>query len=330
MNTITKLCTTFALVLGLSLAVAPRADAQTNTTFTTLTQAVGSTDQFIYVASLTGITAAGPLNQVTTGLYIDREYMTVSTVATLGTVYQVGVYRVAGPTIGKSHVSGAVVIVGAPTIFEQRAPNFDFSATCVPGAYPSYPIVEVSSGNLARCAGSGTTAAWVVGGPLPASPQPYTAYTTLKYPGAPTGASSTSHVDGTIWFSQIDIPRSSVLTGACVYQGATVTTDKNIVALYDSGGILIASSTLAGSTNDGTASLYQCQAFTAPVLVAGGSYFAAMQTKGTTDNFFTYVTGGAPTLYGTQNQTGTFGTLPAMTTPTTTFTTAKGPLMMVY
>jgi hypothetical protein len=147
MNTFTKLFTTFAVALTLSLALAPRAAAQTLMTNTTLTATVQPTDQFIYVASLTGITAAGSLNQPVTGLLIDREYMTVTTTATLGTVYQVGVNRIAGPTQGKTHSNGTVVWAGVPNAFSQQDP----SGGCIYQNELYLPKVVIPTGRVWTC-----------------------------------------------------------------------------------------------------------------------------------------------------------------------------------
>jgi len=158
---------------------------------------------------------------------------------------------------------------------------------------------------------------------------PYTAFTTLSNPNSLIAATSVTDTVAEYW-SQIFIPVNTTLTGACLLNGATVTTDKHIVILFNSAGTVIANSALAGVADSG-ASRYQCQAFVTPVAVVGPqTYFVGTQPNGTTDNFLAYATGGAPTNYGTGLTTcAVFGTL-CNITPTNIFTTAQGPLMMVY
>jgi hypothetical protein len=158
---------------------------------------------------------------------------------------------------------------------------------------------------------------------------PFTSFATLSNPGnliAPTAVTDTVAE----YSSQIFIPTTTTLTGACLLNGATVTSDRHIVYLANSAGTIIANSVLTGVADSG-ASQYQCQAFTSPVAVTGpGTYFVGTQPNGTTDTFYAYATGGAPTNYLTVKTTASsFGTLVALTPPTT-FTTAVGPLMMVY
>lgn len=139
---------------------------------------------------------------------------------------------------------------------------------------------------------------------------------------------SVTGVAGKIWYSQFVIDDATIATGACVLNGATVGTDKSIVALYDKTGALLANSSTAGTTT-ATASAYQCIAFANPIGLTAGHYFLALQTNGTTDNFKAYGTAAMPSSYPTGSQTGTFGTLASITV-TTTFTASVGPYMTLY
>jgi hypothetical protein len=158
---------------------------------------------------------------------------------------------------------------------------------------------------------------------------PFTAFTTYVAPGNLIAPTTVTDTVGEYW-SQIFIPTNATLTGACLLNGSTVTTDKHIVFLANAAGTIIAHSNLT-SVADSGASQYQCQAFTATIAVTGPqAYFVGTQPNGTTDTFSAYATGGAPTNYGTGLTTAaTFGTLVNIT-PTVTFTTAEGPLMSVY
>lgn len=142
---------------------------------------------------------------------------------------------------------------------------------------------------------------------------------------------SVTDISGQQWFSSIFIPTSTTLTGACQLNGSSVATDSVIVGLWSSTGTLLANSNLAGQLV-ATASIFQCQAFTAPVAVTGPArYFVGIQGNGThATEFTTYVTGSAPTGYAVGiTAPGVFGTLTAIT-PTTSFTTGQGPVMTVY
>jgi hypothetical protein len=304
-----------------TLFLAAFAFAQTTTTSTTLSVAMGRTDTTVTLTSATGVTAASGTNAIT-GIFIDREFMTIGDLVS-GTTYKVK--RNAGG-IQSAHTVSAVVWVGPISnggVFD-LGPS-DRTGACTASQNPYLPVIQVRTGGIQRC----IAGRWVSGVSAGNATMPYTSFSTIS-PASGVAGTSTSQVAGTIWFSQLFIPVNSTLTGACVRNGATVTTDKYIVALYDSTGVLLANSATAGTTTAGV-SIYQCVAFTATVQVAGPqSYFVAIQTNGTTDNFLTYAAGSATTNYGTQNQTGTFGTLPAMTTPTTTFTAGKGPMMSVY
>ena len=138
---------------------------------------------------------------------------------------------------------------------------------------------------------------------------------------------NTTLVAGTIYWAEVNIPREVDLTGAAVLNGATVGTDKGIVALYDTNGALVCNSALAGATTSG-ANAFQQYAFTAVQKVQPGRYFIAYQSNGTTDTIRTIaVSTFIDSL--TASATGTFGTLTALTVPTT-ITADKGPVGYVY
>ncbi len=323
-------------IIGIAVLLSVSAFAQLTTTSTTLSSAIvaNTTTQWC-IASSTGVSATS-ISAAGTYLFVDKEAAQVTSAGSSTTCWNVKRGQL-GTSASYAHANAATVWVGnvatgtgdtsrpfSGGVLTANVP----SGTCTASAQYSLPVIIVAgtnsplAGALARC----ISGIWQIGTSQP-NVQPYTAFPTLS--DATVGA-TTTQVAGTIWFSQLFIPANATLTGACVLNGATVGTDKYIVALYDAAGNVLANSATAGTTT-ASASLYQCIAFASTVSVTGpASYFAAIQTNGTTDNFFTYKTGGAPLKYGTQSQTGVFGTVAAMTTPTTTFTTAKGPLMIVY
>jgi hypothetical protein len=329
LKTLTLSLLALLLVAGLS--------AQTAPVSTTLSAVIADTTaNVIALTSATNVLAQG-------FLYVDGEVMQVTGSYVSGTL--IPVRRGASSTRATPHLNLATVYVTLPGIQSRLAlRDYDPWGACgnIPGSTTLarsneliLPVINILTGDQFDCVtGASGAPQWTrikVGTSLAAvtTNKPYTAFTTLSSPNA-IATTSVTDVAGTIWFSQLYVPYSATLTGACVLNGATVGTDKWIVALYNSNGVLVANSATAGTTT-ATASKYQCIAFAATVTVYGpGTYYAALQGNGTTDNFQAYATGGAPTNYGTQSQTGTFGTVAAMTTPTVTFTTAKGPLMMVY
>lgn len=326
-------------VLGLT---AVPAFAQLTTTQTTLSAAIAAqtTTQWC-VASATSINLPS-IAQAGSYLFTDKEAVQVIAAGSSTTCFVVKRGQL-GTSANLSHAKSNVVWVGnvatgtgdsshpfSGGVLTANTP----SGSCVASQQYSLPAIVYGpnnsdfAGGIARC----TAGQWSVTtlgqaqGPI-TTVQPYTAFTTLA--NSIAGVAVTD-VAGKIWFSQLTAPYSATLTGGCVLNGATVGTDKWIIALYDATGALVANSALAGTTTAGV-SLYQCINFTSTVAIVGpGTYYFALQGNGTTDIFQAYKTGGAPTNYGTQSQTGAFGALAAMTTPTTTFTTAVGPIGMVF
>ncbi len=159
----------------------------------------------------------------------------------------------------------------------------------------------------------------------------YTAFQTFPMVLALATYTSVTDVAGQQWFSEIYVPSSFTATGACQLNGSSVGTDLAIVALWNSAGTLLANSNLSGTLVTGN-SVYQCQAFLTPVALVGPQrYFVGIQGNAThATEFTTYVTGSAPTGYAVGiTAPGSFGTITNIT-PTSTFTTAEGPIMVLY
>jgi len=324
-------------ILGLVAAcfIAMPANAQVTTlTQTTLSSAQLSTDRTVCLASATGVVIPS-VSAVGSTIFIvgtgagygtsanptGSESEVVQGTSTLGpTCYNV--IRQINPTL---HASGLTVYLGPRQQFATIDPRVGIGGTCTLSTLPFYPYINLSSGAVYRCIAS----QWVVGQGQTTTATPFTAFSTLSTPGNLIAPTSVTSVAGTEWFSQMYIDTNATLTGACWLNGATVSSGNTIAFLADASGAIIANTALAG-TADAGASQYQCAAFVATTAVYGpGTYFVGIQKSGTTDNFLAYATGGAPTNYGTGSLTGTFGTLTALT-PTVTFTTAKGPMIIVY
>jgi hypothetical protein len=140
---------------------------------------------------------------------------------------------------------------------------------------------------------------------------------------------NTTLVAGTLYRCEIFVPYWASWTGIGLLNGATVGTNNHLVALYDSNGVLIANSDLAGTVS-ANANTFQQRAFTSPTPpLAPGRYFIAMQANGTTATLRTWAAANGGNMM-TASSTGTFGTLPASFTPPTTFTADVGPIAHLY
>jgi hypothetical protein len=344
-----KLSLLFAL-----LVLAPIVGAQTILTTTTLSsaaQGMGSVNgatptgnqSIISVASATGINAPAPNTSLTSGiiatseaqtyLYVDRELMQVKAVS--GTT--ILVIRGVSGTYAPSHASGAVVIIVPAAVFGSwsgggadsgpQGPSFP-QGSCTRTNELYLPRIQFSSGSISDCLGG----QWINGDAAQTTrihskvlyaPQPGA----VLYTGINTTGTAT--VAGTLFCTEIQLPYSKLLTGLAVLNGTTVGTDNHLVALYDSGGNLLANSAVAGVLA-ATASNYQQISFTAPYYAVGpAQYFGCVQSNGTTATVRMLVTQ-VQDQYLTKSVAGTFGTVPATITAPTTFTTAVGPYFGLF
>lgn len=307
----------YALALiSLAAFTVPSANALTVLTPTTLSAAIAdSSVQVMTVTSATGFTVA-----TQTVAYIDNELVFVKSVS--GT--SIGIIRGYGGTNAHSHSSGALVFVGAPNLFFASR-SISPQGTCVRANEAVLPYINTNTGVISDCVGG----QWVQGFRTPEprfrvyAPEPGAVlYTSVNTTGTTLGAT-------TLYCVETVLPYNKLLTGIALLNGTTVGTDKHYVALYDNTGNVVANSALAGVTTSG-ASVFQQFAFTSTYYAVGpAQYFACFQTNGTTDTVRMAVTGVNDNQL-TKGQTGaTFGTLPALTVPTT-FTTAVGPYVYLY
>ena len=161
-------------------------------------------------------------------------------------------------------------------------------------------------------------------------PVPFTRVSNIPIGAVAFGSLGTSavHVAGTIYVAEINITEARTITGIAVLQGVTVGTDKLIVALYDkSGGVVLATSDLAGTTTSG-ADAFQQIAFTATLtIMTPGRYWVAIQCNGTTDT--TRRIAANTYLNLTKSYVGSFGTMADLLVPSTT-TADVGPIAYIY
>jgi hypothetical protein len=129
-------------------------------------------------------------------------------------------------------------------------------------------------------------------------------------------------------YAEIYVPYYNTWKGAGVLNGTTVGTSKWIFALWGSTGTLLANTAVAGALSV-NASVMQNIAFTAPINLVPGRYFIGVQMDVATDTVRHMLSAnGSNVICGTQS--GTFGTIPNITTVSTTFTTAVAPIMQLY
>lgn len=323
MNTLRKLA--FAAAALFAWLGGPSAYAQLVLTPTTLSSAIadGST-QVMNVASVTNVTGytvvAGTVG------YIDKEEVVIKPLNGTVSGTTLAIIRGQGGTSAAPHASGALVWLGPSYAFFSK-PILHPAGGCTRGNLIAVPYINVAEGVISDCLGG----QWINGvrtnAPQYKVSNPNTggtAYTSINTSGTTLAAT-------TMYCTEVDLPTNKLLTGIAVLNGTSADgTDKHLVALYDSGGNLLANSALAGAATSG-ASVFQTFAFTSTFFAVGpAQYFACMQTNGTTNTVRMAVTGSSADTILTKGVTGqTFGTLASFTAPTS-FTTAVGPYVYLY
>lgn len=148
-------------------------------------------------------------------------------------------------------------------------------------------------------------------------------------PGAVANATSATPSATAVQLSQLWMPHNQTVTGVAVLNAATCGTNKWIVAIYDSSGLVLANSSTAGTLCSG-ASAFQKINFTAPLTVTGPrTLWVGVYADGVTDRYYAVPALGAQAgLAGSVTGT-TFGTVATVVLPTT-FTADKGPIVYIY
>lgn len=128
------------------------------------------------------------------------------------------------------------------------------------------------------------------------------------------------------YFAEVFVPARVSITGIAFFNGSAVGTDKWVGILYNSSGVVVANTALAGTTAVGT-DAYQKIDLTAPYTANGpATFYIGLQCNGTTARFNTHILG----TFGADKKTSeVFGTPTTITVPTA-FVTARGPMASVY
>lgn len=224
----------------------------------------------------------------------------------------------------QGYAAGATIIVPDDTQTALIAQGIGYAAS----GQPSQSYVATGSALVAPTVGGNKSAQNIAGFGAPSSPQgprilpngPILAFASL--------GTSAVHVAGTWYRSEIYVPHLAQWTGIQVLNGATVGTDNIMVALYDTNGVLITNSAVAGALSAG-ANAFQSLAFLTQPILQPGRYFVAVQCNGTTATTRKWAAANGGNQM-TQSATGTFGTVPASFTPPTTFTADVGPIAALY
>jgi hypothetical protein len=358
----------FLLLMVLAVLASP-SFAQTATTSTTLSAAMsgGANNNRMSLTSTTGVSAS------TTGAQqfclIDMEIVQVVTVPSSGALT---VRRATGGVGATPHNSGANVICGPggglfnvntggtsgvflgtahPTgactasnsqylpVVSMPSQGVFVLANCNNGLWQdqTYPI-DAGVTFTRYCSPIGIQALSVINSPLLVN------IGTINAAGFNTPGVSTQ-----TWYGSIEIPKTLRLTGISLLNGTVGGTDKYVLGLYRSDGVLVANTATAGTTS-GTLLQFNDIAFTSTYLATGPArYWIAVQANGGTTRFSTILVpnttsglGNFTGVLGSYLQGSTFGTLPpnlaaftgsnqaATTTVATTLLNASAPVSCVY
>ena len=224
----------------------------------------------------------------------------------------------------QGYAAGATIIVPDDTQTALIAQGIGYAAS----GQPTQTYQATGSAVLSPTVGGNKSPQDIAGFGAPSSPQgprilpngPILAFASL--------GTSAVHVAGTWYRSEIYVPHLAQWTGISVLNGATVGTDNLMVALYDTNGVLITNSAVAGALSAG-ANAFQSLAFLTQPILQPGRYFIAVQCNGTTATTRRWAAANGGNQM-TQSATGTFGTVPASFTPPTTFTADVGPIAALY
>lgn len=198
----------------------------------------------------------------------------------------------------------------------------------VSGGQLSLSAVPSSLTSLSLSGTLGVTGVSTLSGGVAASAGQFTNFMAWKPPTLTSGTSTTPSAT-VLYVSQVFIPANASITGIKLNNGATVGTNKWIVALFNSAGTPVASSALAGTLSSGADS-YQTIAFTAPYVAVGPAvYWIGLYADGVTDRFRSVPAVGQYAGLAGSVSTQVFGTVAAVTLPTT-FTADLGPVAFTY
>lgn len=328
------------LILALVLSfVAVSAFAQTQPTKTTLASAMAAGSTTMVVSSATGFTTT--TNGVNNYVLIEKDLRRVTGVS--GTTITMSL-----PSgVPVAHVSGATVVFG-PTgnwqpaagtsngVFLQSMPT----GSCTRSSQSFLPAFVVTAANPAAAATvdciattAGGSTRWVSGTLLDATPgPPLSSICNVPVGSVAYGSFGTSVTTsaGTSGTTSIWVPSTAIYTGITALNGSAVDgASKKVYVLYEAGGAVLANSAVAGTLASGN-DAFQAIAFTTSRIVLGPALYGIAVQDDTQDvNGLRYVAASTFNNVVTSSPTTTFGTVAAITFPTT-FTADVGPIACLY
>ena len=311
----------------------------TQPTKTTLSAALNGNNVRFTVASATGFVASNTQTGLLYGALIDHEFILITGV-TGTTITGTRGYANTNQT---PHKSGAYVVVGQLGNQQQSATQIGgpfvqtpYQGSCTATNYPYLPLIQVNANAIGgQAMYNCLNGEWYKQDLIDDAMDQTGGATQAKYCTIDIGSvaygslgTATSYVAGTVYVGSVYVPTTFVGTGIQVMAAGTTGTSLVIFALYDAGGRRIATSALAGGTLT-SANALNSKAFTTSQIITGPArYFIAVQGNVSTDNFRTVATATFVNLVG-NSRTGTFGTLPTLTMPTT-LTADTAPVGCVY
>jgi hypothetical protein len=141
-----------------------------------------------------------------------------------------------------------------------------------------------------------------------------------------TDGNDTTPATTETYIAEIIVPANMTITGIAFFNGSAVGTDKLVGILFNSSGVVVANTALAGTTATGTDAFQKIDLAATYAAKGPATYYVGLQVNGTTYRFNSHILG----VFGASKKTGeTFGTPTTITAPTT-FTTAQGPIASLY
>lgn len=299
------------------------------------------------VGTLSGIECSTGLTCTADGKYlklVSSPTLTGTTLSLSSTLAATGDFAINTNKFNVTASSGNTAIAGTADVvgnFSVATNKFNVTAasgnTAIAGTANVVGDFSVATNKFTAAAASGNTAiagtltvtgaSTFTGGIVAGSGQ-RTNYIGWR-PSTLTAGTSTTPSATVVYLTQIMIEANATITGIKVSNGATVGTNKYIVALFDSSGSPVANSALAGANIAG-ADGYQTVAFTGTYAAKGpGIFWIGLYVNGTTDRFRSVPAVGEYGGLAGSVSGQTFGTVAAVVLPTT-FSADLGPVAFTY
>lgn len=273
-----------------------------------------------------------------TGAYLlQAQVNRITTVTTVGDSVQLPKIGPIGPSDAKPGMLGFFsYVINATanpcTVYGSTPDTVNGAATATGVILPGFGAMIAVARGYVQSTGVGSWDALIV-------PSAALSGSLLRYASIPIGGvaygslgTNTTDIAGQVWVTSIYIPVQKTITKLGVLQGGTATTDSVVMGIYNSAGTLIGNTALAGTLLSGASTFLEA-ALTNPasgsLVLTPGLYYLSVQGNGTTAGAIRTVATATYIDVVSQVNAGVFGTLPAITPPTT-FTAGQAPIMTVF